>query len=370
MTQAFSAQLHGPGRPDAGAAVRAEFVGGKLRIDGDYGVEPSRIRIEAGGFNQDDVVLNWQDAAGDFALMVTDAQAKQTLVATAPPALAPQLKRWTRSVSFTRNFWRTAFTVAAVLAVAIGLVLWQYDEVIAWTTQHISPESERRLGRSVMDNMGRDGKLVEESKALDAIREIGGRLTRDSTRKYEWYLKDDPGVNAFAIPGGFVVVHAGLVHAADTPEELAGVLAHEIEHVERRHTLQLMLYQLGWATLLAVALGDPTAITALLLLELGNLSFSRDLEAQADTGGLETLRKAGVSPDGMASFFRKLSADGGGSGPSWISTHPSIKERVATIEAELKARPCTECKPLEMDWKAVRESLYADELIRRPARKK
>jgi Zn-dependent protease with chaperone function len=369
VTQSFNGQLHGPGRPDAGAPVRAEFVGGKLRIDGDYGVEPSRIRIEAGGFNQDDVVLNWQDAAGEFALMVIDAQAKQVLVATAPPALAPQLRRWTRSVNFTRRFWRTAFTVTAVVAVALGLGLWQYDQVIEWTANHVSPENERRLGRSVMDGVRREGKLVEESKALDAIREIGGRLTRDSTRKYEWHLKDDPSVNAFAVPGGFVVVHAGLVHAAETPEELAGVLAHEIEHVERRHTLQLMLYQLGWATILAVALGDPTAVTTLLLLQVGNLKFSRDLEAQADTGGLETLRKAGVAPDGMASFFKKLAAEGGG-GPSWISTHPSTGDRVATIEAELKARPCTECQPLAMDWKAVRESLYADDLIRRPARKK
>ncbi|MGH8442803.1 MAG: M48 family metalloprotease, partial [Nevskiaceae bacterium] len=224
MSHAFEGQLHGPGHPDAGSPVRAEFVGGKLRIDGGHGVEPARISIEAGGFNQDDVVMNWQDEAGPFALMVTSPEAKQALLAGAPAALAPQLKRWNRSVSFTRNFWRVAFTAAAAAAVAIGLGIWQYDEVVEWTAHRISPENERRLGRSVMDGIRREGKLVEQSQALDQVRAIGARLAQGSTRQYEWHLIDDPGINAFALPGGFIVVNAGLVHAADSADELAGVL--------------------------------------------------------------------------------------------------------------------------------------------------
>lgn len=370
MSQAFQGQLHGPGQPDAGAPVRAEFVGGALRVDGGYGVAPARITVEAGGFNQDDVVLQWEEPSGVLALMVTDAQAKQALLASAPPALAKQLARWNRGVSFTRNLWRSVIVAGSVATIAIGLGMWQYDEVVKWAAHTISPENERRLGQKMVTGMRRQGRLVEQGKAVEVVRGLGARLTTESTRKYEWYLIDDPSVNAFALPGGFIVVNAGLVHEADSADELAGVLAHEVQHVEQRHSLQILLYQLGWATLLAAVLGDPSTITALLLLEVGNLRFSRDLEAAADAGGLETLRKAGIAPEGMATFFRKLAADGDDGAPDWMSTHPSTQDRIATIEAALKAQPCTECKPVEMDWPAVRESLYADDLIRRPAKKK
>lgn len=370
MTQAFKGQLHGPGQPDAGAPVRAEFVGGTLHIDGGHGIAPARITVDAGGFNQDDVVLQWQDSAGAFALMVTDAQAKQALLAGAPPSLGPQLRRWNRGVSFTRNLWRTVIVVGSVAAITIGLGLWQYDEVVKWAAHSMSAENERRLGQRMVTGMRRQGKLVDQGKAVDTVRELGARLTQGSTRTYEWYLIDDPSVNAFAIPGGFIVVNAGLVHEADSADELAGVLAHEIQHVEQRHSLQILLYQLGWATLLAAVLGDPSTITALLLLEVGNLSFNRELEAEADAGGLETLRKAGIAPEGMAAFFRKLAADGDEGAPDWLSTHPSTQDRIAAIEAALKAQPCTECKPVAMDWAAVRESLYAEDLMRRPAKNK
>ena len=368
-SRAFHGQLHGPGQPDAGAPVRAEFVGGALRIDGSYGIEPARITVEAGGFNQDDVVLQWQGDAGALALMVTDAQAKQVLLASAPPLLAPQLRRWRRDVSFTRNLWRTLIVAGSVATLAIALGLWQYDEVVKWVAHSMSPENERRLGQGMVSGLKRQGHLVEQGKAVDVVRELGGRLTQGSTRKYEWYVVDDPSVNAFAIPGGFIVVNAGLVHEADSADELAGVLAHEIQHVEQRHSLQILLYQLGWATLLAAVLGDPSTITALLLLEVGNLSFSRELEAAADAGGLETLRQAGIAPEGMATFFRKLAADGDAGAPDWLSTHPSTQDRIATIEAALKAQPCPACKTVPMDWAAVRESLYAEDLMRRPAKK-
>jgi beta-barrel assembly-enhancing protease len=368
VAQVFQGQLHGPGQPDAGTPAQGKFVGGRLLVDGGHDVDAARITVDAGGFNHEDVVLNWSDATGHFALMVTAAQAKQSLLATAPAALAPSLKGWNRGVSFTRNFWRATIAVASIAAIALTLGLWQHEAVVKWVAHSMSAEKERQLGQGMINGIRRQGHLVEQGKALDAIREIGGQLTRDSTRKYEWFLVDDASVNAFAIPGGFIVVNAGLVHEAETADELAGVLAHEIQHVEQRHSLQILLYQLGWATLLATVLGDPSTIMALMLLEVGNLSFSRELEAQADAGGLETLRKAGMSPDGMASFFRKLAADGDGA-PAWLSTHPSTDERVAALEAELKANPCTDCKSVDMDWAEVHESLYADNLVRRPAPK-
>jgi Zn-dependent protease with chaperone function len=369
LIQAFNGQLHGPGHPGAGTPTRAEFVGATLMIAG-HGIDAARITVEAGGFNQEDVVMTWDGPEGPCALMVSAPEAKRALLASAPAALAPALHRWHRSAGFSNAFWKTAIALTAGSAIALVLMIWQFDVVAAWAAGRVSPENERRLGQSVMEGMHREGRLIEESLALDAIRDIGGRLAADSTRKYEWYLKDDPSINAFAAPGGFIVVHTGLINAIDTPDELAGVLAHEIQHVEQRHALQLLIYNLGWATALGVLLGDPSTLTTIVLLQAGSLTFNREFESQADAEGLETLRKAGVPPESLAAFFKKMLEKDRASSLDWLSTHPSTEARVAKIEATLKDKPCAECKPIALDWAAVRESLYADKLIRRPKAQK
>lgn len=366
----FTGRLHGPGQPDGGAPAHAAFAGSALQVGAAPAVPASRVRVEAGGFNHDDVVLSWTADGAEFAFMVQDAAAKRALVSSAPPELAPQLRRWQSGVRSTNRFWLAVAAFSGLAALALGIGLWRYDAVVAWTASHLSLENERRLGQGVMDGVRRQGKLVDESKALDTIREIGGRLTAGSPYPYEWHLVDDPSINAFAIPGGFVVVHTGLVHAAGSADELAGVLAHEVQHVEQRHALQALLYQLGWAALLTVALGDPSTATTLVLLQVGNLKFSRDLEAQADALGVETLRRAGIPPEGMARFFKTMQESGSGAPPAWLSTHPDTADRVAAVEGALAAAPCAACAPLAVDWPAVKESLYADGLIRRPADKK
>lgn len=363
---AFAGRLHGPGHPDSGTATTAAFAGSVLQVAGAPPVPAAQVRVEAGGFNQEDVVLAWTAGGAEYALFIQDPAAKQSAVASAPPELAPRLKRWQRGVRATNNFWLGVAALSGTAALALGIGIWRYDEVVAWTASHLSMENERRLGQGVMDGIKRQGKLVDQGKALDAIREVGGKLTAGSRYKYEWHLVDDPSINAFAVPGGFVVVHTGLVNSAGSAEELAGVLAHEVQHVEQRHALQALLYQLGWAALLTVVLGDPSAATTIVLLQVGNLKFSRDLEAQADALGIETLRKAGIPPEGMAQFFRKMQETGGGAPPAWLSTHPDTADRVAAVDAALAAAPCPACAPLPLDWAAVKESLYTDGLIRRP----
>ncbi len=126
-----------------------------------------------------------------------------------------------------------------------------------------------------------------------------------------------------------------MIEAAGSADELAGVLAHEVQHVEHRHTLQQMISSAGWAAMLAVVLGDVSAITAIVLHQLGNLRNSRKLEAQADVEGMKALAKAGIPLDGMPSLFRRLQAEQrkkGGEGPALLSSHPATEERIADLE--------------------------------------
>lgn len=367
MSQAFAGRLFGPGRPQDGEPVRASFLGARLRVDGreTRDADATALEVEAAGFEQHDVLLSWHDHDGEWGLIVSDAAAKQVLLATAPAVLAKPLGRWRRSVGITRGIWRTAIGSAIALVVGTGLLWWQYDAVIAWTAARISPETERRMGAQMMQGIVAEGRTIREGQAHAALTEIGAKLTVGARHPYHWYLIDDPQVNAFALPGGYIVINIGLIDAARSADELAAVLAHEVQHVEQRHSLQGLLHQLGWATLLTVVVGDASAVTSVVLLQLGTTTFSRDLESQADLAGIRALARAGIPPAAMADFFKTL-RERTPEVPTLLSTHPATTDRIKAIEAAVAAAPCTSCAPLAYDWDAVRESLRTDGYIKRP----
>jgi len=152
-----------------------------------------------------------------------------------------------------------------------------------------------------------------------------------------------------------VVVTAGMIETADNADELAGVLAHEVQHIEQRHTLQQMIHTAGWAAVLAVALGDVSAITAIVIHQLGNLRNSRKLEAAADVGGMKALARAGIPLDGMLNLFRKLDAEQrrrGGDGIPLLHSHPATADRIAGLQELAKSLEC-KCQPLVFDWDVI-----------------
>jgi Zn-dependent protease with chaperone function len=370
MAAAFEARLFGPGLPQDGQPVRASFLGPRLQVEGLGGrsADAGSLKVEASGFDQDDVQLSWTDADGDWGVVVDDAAAKEVLVASAPAVLSGPLRRWRRSVGITGGIWRIAIGAVIALAVGAGLLWWQYDRVLAWGAAQIPPDLERRIGQQGIRSVAAEGRTVKEGMAYATIVEIGDKLTQGSRYKYSWYLAESPQVNAFALPGGFVVVHAGLIDAAKSADELAAVLAHEVQHIEQRHSLQQLLHQLGWATLLAVVVGDAGTLTSIVLLQLGNTAFTRELETQADLRAIEALKAAGVPPQGLVTFFQTLREERSGI-PTLLSTHPATDDRIKAIETAIAQSPCASCAPLAYDWNAVRKSLVTDGLIRSPKSK-
>ena len=167
----------------------------------------------------------------------------------------------------------------------------------------------------------------------------------------------DPVLNAFAVPGGKVVLHSGLILAAESPEEIAGVLAHEIAHVTRQHSMRQLVSTLGLYLLAQAFLGDMQGLMAVLLDNgsyLLTLKFSRDHESDADEVGLGYMRAAGIDPQGMVEMFRKLQAaheemneemsgeieEATGaedlSMPDFLSTHPDTGERIEAMQKLLE----------------------------------
>jgi Zn-dependent protease with chaperone function len=146
---------------------------------------------------------------------------------------------------------------------------------------------------------------------------------------------DAMGPNAFALPGGTVVVTDALVEEFRNPHIIAGILGHELAHVSERHSLRQLYRSLSMFVLISLMAGDVGPILEDVLLEgsaVASLSFSRKHEADADAIGVKTSHAAGYDAAALAEFFERLTQDYGDSGPEWMSTHPSNASRIETIK--------------------------------------
>lgn len=361
MTQKIHALLYGFNLPPVGVKVLVYFVGQRLFIDNmPIELHSSQLTVSVGGFEHNELFLNWHDnESGQWALKVLSTQDIQLLVHTAPSHLQPQLAQWHKRDKHIKTMWGVVGALVVTVVFTIGLFVWKYDNVVSWVAEQIPVSTEQKLGEAALAQIKADGTLIESGLAVEQIATIGARLTQGSRYQYQWFIKQDNTVNAFALPSGIVVVHSALLEKAENAGELAAVLAHEVQHIEQRHSLKHMINSVGWAAVLTVILGDVSAITAVLAHQVGTSYFSRDLESEADKLGYATLVKAKIKPDGMASFLQKLADLSGDSkeGLVWISSHPETQARVDAIKQLLKDQPCNTCQPLAIDWQVVQNAL-------------
>lgn len=224
----------------------------------------------------------------------------------------------------------------------------------------LSPQVERRLGESIVrDIRMRDPGYIDDPEVSEYLAGVGARLAQASTGarpEFEFFVIRDPSINAFALPGGFVGVHTGLINAADTESELASVLAHEIAHVTQRHIARMfgqqqemrmpMMVALAAAILLGASRPDLMSGAAAAVragAAQQQLSYSRDFEREADRTGLDALSGAGYDPSAMAAFFEKLQRHtrigDDGSLPAYLRSHPVTSERVADAQNKSSRMP-------------------------------
>lgn len=354
----FQALLTGPEGGPAGTAVSAHFFGSQLAIDAPgHNVDVARLVVSVGGVDGPELFLNWLDAQGRQAsLKPLGAEAIAIVLREAPAALQPPLQRgWGERQRNRRQVsgWLAGLTSAAVVASA--LLWWQGGHAIGALAGFIPVSTEKQLGELALAQVRAQGGISEHGVAQQTVQEIGRKLTAGSRYQYRWLVKQDDTVNAFAMPAGIIVVHTGLLRQAGDPGELAGVLAHEVQHVEQRHSLRQMITSLGWGAMVGVTLGDISAVAAMLAHQAGTLYFSRDMEEEADRLGLLALQRAQIRPDGMLRFFQKLDDKDKASVPGWISSHPQTAARAQQIESLIAATPCPACTPLtSQHWQAMK----------------
>jgi predicted Zn-dependent protease len=245
----------------------------------------------------------------------------------------------------------------------------------------LSPQMERRIGEAVMrDIRFRDPSYVDDAEVSEYLATVGGRLTQASPgarQDFEFFAIRDATINAFAMPGGFIGVHTGLISAAETESELASVLAHEVAHVTQRHIARMlgqqqqmqlpMLAALAAAILLGRSrpdLASGAAVAAQGAAVQTQLAYSRDFEREADRLGLRALETAGFDPRAMSTFFEKMQrasriADDG-TMPGYLRTHPVTFERIADSQNRAASLPYRQ-HPDSAEFQLVRAKLRAEQ---------
>lgn len=217
---------------------------------------------------------------------------------------------------------------------------------------------ESQLGRLIMRDIRRSGQVVEDPVVTEYINAIGSRIaaqTNDGEHSFTFFVVDDPRINAFALPGGYIGVHTGLLEATRNEDELAGVIAHEVAHVTQRHIARAIhansrqsilstALMLG-AIIVAAAGGSSDVVQGAMAVAQGTavqqqINFTRTNEYEADRVGITALADAGFDPYGMASFFDVMSRQTTTSpdmrAPEFLRTHPVTTARIA--EARNRAR--------------------------------
>jgi predicted Zn-dependent protease len=237
----------------------------------------------------------------------------------------------------------------------------------------ISPSQERKLGEDFMRKARRSLAFVDDPEVTTYIQNLGQRLVARSDNpgtSFRFFVVSDPTINAFAIPGGFIGVHTGLILATENEAELASVLAHEIAHITQKHIPRMLAEEQhtmpAMAALLAAALLAGRGGEAAIALAAGtvaqkSINFTRASEEEADRIGIRLLADTGFDPRAMPAFFermQKMNRVNETNLPEFLATHPVTTARIADSRGRAEQYSYRQA-PDTPDFQLVRAKLRA-----------
>ena len=249
------------------------------------------------------------------------------------------------------------FSVLGLIAVVGGLAL-----ALPWLVEPLTflvpPEWEQAVGERVIGQLAEGHPFCEGEAGIAALRSLTTRLTSGVKSPYPFQVRVSgrPEINAFAAPGGHIVLLRGLIEEARSPEEVAAVLAHEIAHGLERHPMQGLVRAVGVIVVFNALMGDTTAVGEVAA-RFGQLllisSYTRKDEVAADRIGIGLLNRAGIRGDGLVAFLGRMGQKGSDAEkvPRLLSTHPADRERIERI-ASLATGSGGAMSPAE--WKALK----------------
>jgi Zn-dependent protease with chaperone function len=274
---------------------------------------------------------------------------RATKGSSSPTAPAGGMTRAQRIVLFSAIASIVLFSIPFLLAGPLGRFAVRF--VPTTVDQEIGQEGVREAIAQI--SRGGAGE-ISDPKIRSVVDAVMKRITvpverqvRERGWRFDVHILDSRMVNAFALPGGPVLVTTAMLEFLESPEELAGVLSHEISHVTRRHGVERMVRDQG----LSLVLRGDSSISKVLVAQaawLGSMSYSRENENEADASGVSLCLDSAVDPRGLPAFFERLSGLSGAGGFSL--SHPVTKDRVANMKKRIGASTRRDFLSIDADW--------------------
>ena len=353
-----------------GGAFHPMYAAGRTSGEVSFGIESIRFQSEHGNFELPLEGLQIEaGGASDRLIFFKHADHPQAVIHTADrrvlehPLLMQNagLIRQRSQVKRKRRVVRmVTYGVLGSLVFALAMLYVCRDSIVKTVARGIPVEWEIQMGDKLFEQMMLTERLVIDEESSAQLTKITEPLVTgipDKRYPLKFHIVENATMNAFAMPGGNVILHSGLLLAAKSPEEVAGVLAHEISHVQQRNGIRGIISSAGLFLLAQTLLGDVTGVLAVLTDNgsfLLSRQFSRDFEREADDQGWEYLLASDIQPDGMIRFFEHMQeeeqkmqeklkevvpVDVGEGALQLASTHPATQERIDALQRKWQELP-------------------------------
>lgn len=300
-------------------------------------------RVEVEWSENDDRVYVRDSARPELQIYTTD---QSILNSDALPQFAEAGTR-IRSTLGHRELYRR-LRLIGYFVLGFACVMWLCSlatgAMVRSLAKRVPANWEKDFGASVVEEFQSDAALVEHSNQAVRLAKLAEPLLKVvplGDAKVKFFVVDDPDANAFALPGGYVVVNTGLLDISEKPEEVLGVLAHELAHVTQKHYAQKIISMSGPLVIFGVFLHTKSGVVNLLSQGSGMMiaqGFSQEYETEADDIGWQYLVAANIDPRGMISTFRKFKEIEGNEKQIThaFDSHPALEKRIARLERKWK----------------------------------
>ncbi len=298
------------------------------------------IKFEIGGAGKRILFITNPSVEG-WRLYTTD----QSIIKDPAIATNMHVQQQVKGIKKTKHTGRLVALLVLALIFFAGWGLWALKDVfVAKVADQVPPEWEQKLGEVAYSSFKTGRNVIEEENLQKDLEAIVGpllKVAQNENYDYMFHIIEDPTLNAAAFPGGHVIIHTGLILKTEKAEDLLGVLAHEIAHVNGRHSVRQLINTAGLYIVLSSLIGDIGAISGVVLdggAKLLQLQNSRSHETEADELGWDYLIRAKINPRGLIDCFKIMQKEMEGitgtipAEMDFLSTHPALENRIEYLE--------------------------------------
>ncbi|HRG31857.1 MAG TPA: M48 family metallopeptidase [Saprospiraceae bacterium] len=325
-----------------GQAVTFQIEGEEIRIFDEENEELSlwnKELLSRQHYNENHLLIKWGIRDPFEYLEIQDSTAIEALNQAFPQ------KKFFEKPGFT---WGSFYSILAIVAFSTVLLFFTayfygLPSLTQWASEKVPLDWELKIGQASIEK-------YSESAALDSLKtqylnDFYNELGHHSKYQIQFYYLKDSIVNAFAMPGGFIVINDGIMDKMTDYRQLVGLMGHEIAHIEERHTLKTIFKSLGAYFVIQLALGHFGAVSGVLIENLSsiqNLSYSREFELAADRASFYWMKNLKISTNGMVDMFNVLKMEEAKNIqnlPEFLSTHPMTEDRIQKIKDLIQNEP-------------------------------